>query len=631
MLTKTLCYRENSNTSFVKEEIRSKERKKKEDREMGRNIVWLLVFSLVFIFLVGSSTPLQAQIQKRILEVAILDFKNISDYQGKMVERRAADAIAMSLTTTAGDYYTVLSRSELQRQMDTLGLTLPLDKVDMVRLGRSLGLDGIITGTVIQVQVARSNGATQAGVTLACQMLDISTEEPITGTVITGKSSPKYDYIGDVDILVDEAINKAAYQIAQHFVSFAVRGVPEFTILTTMAGEVLLNAGSRQGIKQGMEMVVLRRGEKVGRIRVKEVTLTDATATIIEAPRGIQGGDKARIVYEMPPIGKAPLEQEIKRQATSTLQKTLPALLLAFGIYKLMEKGSSATEGPRPGSCYVDEIAGIPVVHLSWDYRKIPNPRNIAAVMVYRSYSPSMPSSPSAIPSDSDFFLIWSWRNNLAFEDGVLYGGTVPPSTCEDSQYLPATITRYTPSDDLADLDTEDITVIPLIPGRPYYYYVIGINAYVPPAPPDGTARVVYTYMNPIPLGRYTPIYPPQPVLPANGASILVDQLSSVTFYWLAVNGANEYVVEVSTDPNFPSDSTKTIRSKPQYIIGNVGDVIPTGGLTMDLSRFRNARVLYWRVGAINRDDTQRPPGGYVFRKGYWFTINIEPGPPAPP
>lgn len=598
---------------------------------MGQKLSWPLVLLFIAILLVGSVVPIQAQLERRILEVAVLDFNNKSDYQGKMVERRAADAVAMSLTSTAYDYYMVLPRSDLQKEMETLGLSSQLDKVDMIKLGRNLGLDGVITGTVVQVQVAKSEGATQAAVMLACQMLDISTEEPITGTVITGKSSPKYDYTGDIDILVDEALNKAAFQITQHFISFAVRGVPEFTILTTIGSEALLNAGSRQGLKEGMEMVVLRKGEKVGRIQVKEVTPTDATATIIEAPQGLQGGDKARVVYEMPPIGKAPLEQEIKKKATSTIQKTLPALLLAFGIYRLMESDSKATAGPRPGTCYATEIGGMPIVHLSWDYRKIPNPTNIAAVMVYRSLTPSMPSSPEAIPSGSDTFLIYSWRNSLVFEDGILYGGSVPPSTCEDSQSLPATITRYTPSDDLSGLDTADITAVPLTPGRPYYYYVIGINAYAPTAPPDGDARIVYQWMNPISLGRYTPLIPPTPASPENGATIYVDQLSSVSFQWSAVNGANEYVLEVSTDPSFPADSAKTIRSKPQYLIGNANDVIPSGGLTLDLSRFRNARVLYWRVGAINREDTQRPPEGYVFRKGFWYTINIEPGSPPPP
>ncbi len=597
---------------------------------MGHKRSLLLALFIGFALLLGTSS-LQGQAKKRILEVAILDFNNQSKYGGKMVGRRAADAVALSLTSVAGDYYTVLSRADLEKEMEAEGLSYPLDKVDMVRLGRTLGLDGIITGTVLQVEISRSNGATQAGVMVACQMLDISTEEPITGAVATGKSSPKYDYSGDIDILVDEALNKAAYQIAQQFISFAVRGVPEFTILTTMGDEVLLNAGSRQGIKVGMEMVVLRRGEKVGRIRVKEVTLTDATATIVEAPRGIQGGDKARIVYELPPLGKAPLEQEIKSKAKTSLQKTLPALLLAFGIYQLMQKSSSATSGPRPSTCYADEVGGMPVVHLSWDYRKIPNPANIAAVMVYRSPNPSMPSSPQAIPSDSDVYLIYSWRNTLYFDNGILYGGATPPNTCEDSLSLPATITRYVPSDDLTDLDTEDITTVPPTPGRPYYYYVFGVNAYAPPAPPDGEARVVYQIMEPISLGRYTPIYPPTPASPANGRTILADQLGSVTFQWLAVDGANEYVVEVSTDPSFPSDSAKTLRSKPQYIIGNAGELIPQTGLTLDLSRFKNAKVLYWRVGAINKDDTQRPPGGYVFRKGYWFTINIEPGPPSPP
>jgi len=603
---------------------------KKEGCRMGHRRSWLLALFVGFALLLGASS-LQAQGKKRILEVAILDFNNLSKYEGKMVGRRAADAVAMSLTTVAGDYFTILSRADLENKMEAEGISYPLDKVDMVRLGRDLGLDGIITGTVIQVEISHSNGATQAAAQVACQMFDISTEEPITGAVATGKSSPKYDYTGDIDILVDEALNKAAFQIAQQFVSFAVRGVPEFTILTTMGDEVLLNAGSRQGIKVGMEMVVLRGGEKVGRIKVKEVTLTDATATILEAPRGIQGGDKVRIVYEAPPIGKAPLEQEIKTKAKTSLQNTLPALLLAFGIYKLMQKGSSATAGPRPGTCYADESGGMPIVHLSWDYRKIPNPTNIAAVMVYRTPNPSMPSSPTAIPSDSDVYLIYSWRNNLYFDNGILYGGTTPPSTCEDSLQLPATITRYTPSDDLTSLDTNDVTTTPFVPGHSYYYYVIGINAYCPPAPPDGEARVVYHFMDPISLGRYTPIYPPTPVSPANGTTLLVDQLNSVSFQWLAVDGANEYVVEVSTDPSFPPDPSKTLRSKPLYLIGNAGDLMPATGLTLDLSRFKNAKVLYWRVGAINRDDTLRPPGGYVFRKGYWFTINIEPGPPSPP
>ncbi|MGC9003553.1 MAG: hypothetical protein ACP5KZ_02485, partial [bacterium] len=597
---------------------------KKEGRIMGHKRSLLLALFIGFALLLGTSS-LQGQAKKRILEVAILDFNNQSKYGGKMVGRRAADAVALSLTSVAGDYYTVLSRADLEKEMEAEGLSYPLDKVDMVRLGRTLGLDGIITGTVLQVEISRSNGATQAGVMVACQMLDISTEEPITGAVATGKSSPKYDYSGDIDILVDEALNKAAYQIAQQFISFAVRGVPEFTILTTMGDEVLLNAGSRQGIKVGMEMVVLRRGEKVGRIRVKEVTLTDATATIVEAPRGIQGGDKARIVYELPPLGKAPLEQEIKSKAKTSLQKTLPALLLAFGIYQLMQKSSSATSGPRPSTCYACEVGGQPAVYLSWDYRKIPNPTNIAAVMVYRSPTPTMPSAPSAIPSDSDIYLIWSWR---------VSPGSTPPNSCFDSTSLPATITRYTPSDDGTSLDTNDITTVPLTPGRQYYYFVIGVITYTPLVPPSTTGGrqaanqqgVQYIWSDPIPLGGYTPIIPPTPLSPANNSEFLPDDLKKMTFQWQAVDGANEYVVELSTDPSFPRD--KTWRSNPLFATAKAGDILMLD--SPDLSvRFGNASVLYWRVGAINNNDSQRPPQGYVFYPGFFrITKTMPPGPP---
>jgi hypothetical protein len=135
--------------------------------------------------------------------------------------------------------------------------------------------------------------------------------------------------------------------------------------------------------------------------------------------------------------------------------------------------------------------------------------------------------------------------------------------------------------------------------------------------------------MDPIPLGRYTPIYPPTPVNPTNDQEVSPEELKKqINFQWQAVAGANEYVVEVSNDPRFPPD--KTWRSKPMYIIANAGDIIKLDE-SPDLSvRFANAKFLYWRVGAINNKDSQRPPQGYVFYPGFFRIRIVSETPPGP-
>lgn len=595
---------------------------KKEGTVMGKSVASFAILAYFIVALcLTSFIPANAQPPKKILEVAIVDFDNLSKYDGKVLGRRAADAVALALSTME-EYYLIVPRDELEREVQAQGLAYPLDKTDLLLLGRALGLDGIIIGNVVAVEIKRGE-ATQAGVTVACQMLDISTEEPITGALVTATSSPKYDYKGEDDILVDEALNKAAYQISKQFLSFAVRGIPEYAILTTIGNEVLINAGSRQGIKEGMQMVVLRRGEKVGRVKVKEVTLTDATATILEAPRGIQSGDKVRVVYETPPLTKLPAEMEMRKKARSSLQNTIPALLLAFGIYKLMQQ--PATSGPKVSTCYACQEGGHPYVYLSWDFRKIPNPTNIYAIMVYRTGPGGGP--PPTGPSDADLFTCWSQR---------VYPGVATPSYCVDRTYnAPPTVTRYIVSEDGTSVETEDITVTPLIPGESYHYYLRAITVYTPLAPGGttggGTTRqqeVEYRYTEFVYLGRYTPLYPPTPAYPANGATVV--DLSNVTFQWTAAAGANEYVLEISTDPSFPADKQKTWRSAPQYIWASAGEVVPVEGLTLNLSKiFPKAKVLYWRVGAINNKDTQRPPGGYIFGEQF-YRINVETPPPPP-
>jgi hypothetical protein len=99
-----------------------------------------------------------------------------------------------------------------------------------------------------------------------------------------------------------------------------------------------------------------------------------------------------------------------------------------------------------------------------------------------------------------------------------------------------------------------------------------------------------------------------------NGA--LVADITSVTFQWDGRAGANEYIVEVADNPDFRSKLT-------------LGPVIrfgtdATGGQTLanqDISKLRRTNrgnVLYWRVGARNRNDAAV---GWAYSLPAMFTI----------
>jgi hypothetical protein len=119
-----------------------------------------------------------------------------------------------------------------------------------------------------------------------------------------------------------------------------------------------------------------------------------------------------------------------------------------------------------------------------------------------------------------------------------------------------------------------------------------------------------------------------QAVAPPTPGDPLNDQ---ITFTFQSVVSADpitvQYIVEVSTDPNFPRSTTRVVGTRVSAATGTVSITADNNFLTAQ------GTLVWWRVGARNVADRPGPTKDasgqrYVFSAPRSFT---RPGSPPPP
>ena len=126
---------------------------------------------------------------------------------------------------------------------------------------------------------------------------------------------------------------------------------------------------------------------------------------------------------------------------------------------------------------------------------------------------------------------------------------------------------------------------------------------------PSGTGTFTKQYRETAPqfIGRST--YIVEPTLISPGASSGFQDLSNITFEWNGVVGATDYVIEVSSTMDFQRDKT-WVKNIP-LITTSSSSITRTYtnelSLSTELSDVQSGDILYWRVGAKNRQDTNPP------------------------
>lgn len=616
--------------------------------------------------------PTPAAAQARITQAAVLDFQ-VAKGLDPSLGRRAADAVALELTNT-GDYE-VHSRSEVEDAMKAVfgSVQRVLDKNEQLRLGRSdnLDVDRIVTGTVVGKKVSLNPPGAQ--IQLAVIQRSMKSGEAINGAMVVGEAS-RPGGVADPEVLVDEAINKAAAKAVRTMQAYVL---PHGIVLVVSRNKrIVINQGATNGVVPGMRFAVTRdrfnrerermETEKVGELVIDSVDPAQATGHATLTMKGIESSDKVHAIYQLPNVfraGTTPLPQRPAEHATSGLWTKIGLpVLFAIGLGSLVSGNArgKVTESPRGTTAQTGAEPTTVLVRFR-DPSDV-GKTTIMAHLIFRSTSPGF--SPAldnlidvTVGSQNEYVdttKLYDMAANIAIDEDTGKPDTVDvtPDYDVDPTSAPSYSGGFMLGHSLADEMDIEFRHDPLVPGTRYYYKVARLTVAAPPVQSTvsssggggggGTQQnqnlayeLYISEASPV-AGGATPLAEATLQSPPNYADLAAGSdtidLSNVTFKWAATQGANEYVVQVSDDIRFPTGHVWQSDTDEGVVIQTpaaAGTVLSRTFTTLD-NRFPNATVLYWRVGARNTGDSLPPVDGYLFNAQPW-SFAIMAGPPGPP
>jgi len=593
----------------------------------------VLCITVLIAPLAGTAlAPLPALAQTGTIEVAVVDFRNVSKVSNEMFGAMATDAVVVELLRCGK--FGVVTADTLQAKMEELGykskedraLKVHLTPSMMVRVGGEVGADSVVSGEVTSIKVDR--GKKRAEARIVVRMLDVASGEWVNGAVATGASNPRIGYTPDRDTdWIIEAINSAARKAVETMVQYII---PEATIIGTIGpNEVLLNRGSQEGLEPGMEMIVLRRGdageeEVVGRVRISKVSDTDSRASVVRSTRGVKPEDRVRAVYELPKDtgGKeveAPRTDSKKRIAVGS--KLLWGLVTLIGIATFFKGGGDRPEqlptavvmaGRSPDVTAATEDGGILI---AWN-----NPKDVrhADVIEFHVWRDNHGNWGSGAGGEAGSNLGPVMANDMVTAAPLNGPAGSFDHMCVDFTY-PKDFDYLRASADHTDLDEGSLEpMMGISIGVPHQYWVTCLYRRFQPTTGTTTGtedNVTYWETSAIYAGRATYVTRPIPESPGGTTGTTYVDLTNVTFVWRGSRGADQYVIEVSTVPDFNREQTwvrqeyqptgtdgeRFTRTYTNVLKNAQGVVVP------ELAGAPPGATLYWRVGARNSQDVPGP------------------------
>lgn len=605
--------------------------------------------TLLMALTLGMAGAASAQVT-RSLTVAVLNFSNSSGVGGALIGNKASAAVETQLIESGR--YDVVKGDLVQKTMSDLSLTYPLGATGMTQLAQALEADAIITGDV--QSVVRDAKTNQVRVTLRIEMTDRTSGELTNGAIATGESGIRPDFSGAEDVLLDEALSKAAFTAVR---SMNDRILPEGTVFaTTSRGgqiEALLNIGTNSGVRPGMEFIVLRNREQVARLRATNVTATDTTATVVASTRGVQPEDKVRAVFRLADIpvdrGGATASSSMQRPRMNFGNLALGALAL-FGLYRITQ-GATGSGSPGPGNVYAvatgpnngaigaNQFPFVPNILVKWSPPKGVAQTDVVGTAVYRVLNgDSVPRFLANSPAVREFLDDGNTTqiggdSGSGGASGLGSGKTngLPPGVTE--RYIVRTAYTYNPDgsnqgDDTGN-NTGDTGGIRYADSKPS----TGATALLPPVAETvdltNPSAAVFT-LRQVPGGNHyiiqvadNPDFKNTDTYPRSGDLVYPFPpggfLGPVS-YW----GTVDSQTGICTPKSDGSDQCQIADPRdPAFIAANpleAAAYVPQQTVTVNLNTGRlgppvaGGPQMYWRVGVYSsRDDLRPPDGGYVW------------------
>lgn len=284
-----------------------------------------------------------ARAQSAPIDVYVLDFNNKTTVGGTLLGKVAAAQVSLQLSESTS--WSVIADAQVQRRIQELNIRPPFDRVNRVQIADGIDAQAIVYGNITQARVT-GGASPQAYVRLEVVVEDKRTGTLINGANVDGLSTPRMGYTGDADILLEEALGKAAYKAREFMDRFRL---PEGTVLnTTVVGSVespeldaLINIGARQGVRRGMELIVTRQREPVGRAKVVSVDSDVSTARVVENVQGVRPEDRVRAIFNFAdfPLTRSKLRSMSAPEGLMRVGSALPGAAKPNGGNTISERG----------------------------------------------------------------------------------------------------------------------------------------------------------------------------------------------------------------------------------------------------------------------------------------------------
>jgi len=354
---------------------------------------------------------------------------------------------------------------------------------------------------------------------------------------------------------------------------------------------------------------------------VRDVTPNDATASVIHAPKGVKPEDKVRAIFEAPGVddggsgrlqdvesGRVGGSRSKSHRMSSSHGKLLLTILAVVGLASLFKSGHGTERvgavTARAG--FAPELtAANGGIRIAWDPGQLAQGRNVVEYHIWRDNG----TTPVAAPLPALAF----------FDDDVGTGQRAAPYYSVD----PLTNTRTAVSSNLVDRPEV---------GVPHQYWVSAVYQVLPAN--STTAKYYETPREPT-TGMATIIRKllladlTQPVSGDNE----VNPAAGIRFEFKSRRGADTYIIQIATTPNFSSGviESDVISYSGSIDDANISTIVPSSR-TGVLSAVSSETPVYWRVGARNSLDNPGPvlAGGksYLFSDPSIFYVQLSPPPP---
>lgn len=630
-----------------------------------------------------------AHAQRSNPDVYVLDFNNKTTVGGTLLGRVAAAQVSLQLSESAN--WQVIPESQVQQAIQALSLKPPFDRVNRVQIADRIDASAIIFGNITEAAV--TGGATpQAKVRLQVLVEDRATGVLINGAMAEAFSTPRMGYTGDSDILLEEALGKAAFKAREYMDRFRL---PEGTVLNTLIvgsaanprTDALINIGTRQGARVGMHMIVTRQGAVVGRVKITEVDSDISTANVLEAPQGIRPEDRVRAIFsfgDFPntrtkmnavPAAPARLAAQITkdgpetglptestarvtrapkssvfelarapqeagtRVAQATVQPPPPVIIEEPEI----ESDESSTGGRRgilSKSVLRMAVGGLLLMGvLAVGGRGGNNATRATTVDAYGyQLDQGAPGAfikicwdrPKAVKS-SQVLQYVIYRASELGEFRIVGAHDTDTNRCFTDNEATRDVTAFDdPPGDVAGGRNTILAVPGIQPGTQYRYQVATVYRNGLEDRDNDGEPDEEDYISPLSMSSpwATAITPPIVLSPVQGEQV---DLTDLKVTWQQTPGANQYFIWVSKDARFRKNSRLVFGPYTVLPVDQGGD--PTVTRTVDAfkSRLAGARNVHIAVGARNSSDGQRPrPFGAFFGPGVAVVpLVVPPGPPG--